>query len=344
MSAKLSRRKAMTAGASMTGLALGATTASHAWSLPDVGGSDYLTQWSPPAKVKRNLTPGQSSIRLSCVAKGLSNTKRNPAEQVKEIRDAGFTAAEAFHNGWRKMSDSETRELKAALKEHDLLFYNMHIWNNIINPDPERRRACHAEYLRIIDCAEQAGIGFVLVHTGSRGRGMPSDPHPENWTEETWRMSVNALKQVIADSPGSKVKLAVEAINSNNFNNPPAHVRLREDVGSDRLAFTLDPTNMMHAGVVFRSTELINTCFELMGENIMYAHGKDVRWTGMLPGLQWAIPGEGVMDYEVYLTHLSRLKHTRVLMLEFLRGDDQYNQAKQNIEQIAAKVGVKIYR
>ena len=157
-------------------------------------------------------------------------------------------------------------------------------------------------------------------------------------------MSVNALKKVIADTPGSKVKLAVEAINSNNFNNPPAHVRMKEDVGSDRLKFTLDPTNMMHSGVVFRSTELINSCFELMGEDIMYAHAKDVKWTGMLPGLQWVIPGEGVMDYEVYLTHLSRLKYTRPLMLEFLRGDDQYNQAKQFVEETAAKVGVKIYR
>jgi sugar phosphate isomerase/epimerase len=344
MKTTLSRRKAMTAGASMTALTLGASTTSNAWSLPDVEGTDYLNQWSPPDNVKRDLTPGPTPIRLSCVAKGLSNRKGNPADLVKGIRDAGYTAAEAFHSGWKKMTDSETRELKAALKEHDLWFYNIHIWDNIIHPDPVLRRKCHDEYLRIIECAEQAGVGFILVHTGSRGNGKPSAAHPQNWTEETWKMSVDALKKVIADTSGSKVNLAVEAINSNNFNNPPAHVRLRKDVGDDRLKYTLDPTNMMYAGNVFRSTELINSCFELMGEDIMYAHAKDVKFSGMLPGLSWAIPGEGEMDYEVYLTHLSRLKYTRPLMLEFLRGEDQYKQAKEFVEKTAEKTGVKIYR
>ncbi|MFC1489694.1 sugar phosphate isomerase/epimerase family protein [Candidatus Latescibacterota bacterium] len=276
------------------------------------------------------------------MAKGL-NSRGNFGEQIKGIRDAGFTAVETFHSGWRKLEDSQVRELQAALKEHDVLFYNLHIWDNIIHPDPARRQKCHDEYLRIIECAEQVGIKFVLVHTGSRGNGTPGVPHPENWTEETWKMSVDALRKVIDETSGSKVNLAVEAINTNNSNNPAAHVRLKSDVG-DRLKYTLDPTNMMFAGNVFRSTELINECFELMGEDIMYAHAKDVQWADMLPGLKWVIPGQGVMDYEVYLTHLSRMKTSRVLMVEFLQGDNQYAQAREYIEQTAEKLGVKIYK
>jgi hypothetical protein len=49
------------------------------------------------------------------------------------------------------------------------------------------------------------------------------------------------------------------------------------------------------------------------------------------------------MDYEVYLTHLSRLKNPRPLLLEFLPAE-QYPQAKKFIEDTAAKVGVKIHR
>ena len=84
-------------------------------------------------------------------------------------------------------------------------------------------------------------------------------------------MSVDALRKVIDDTSGSTVNLAMEAINTNNSNNPASHVRMRRDVG-DRLKYTLDPTNMLYAGNVFRTTELINECFELMGEDIMYAH------------------------------------------------------------------------
>ncbi len=341
MKTRLTRRKAL-AGAAITGLALGADTSPRAWNLPNVEGAGYLNQWSPAKNVKRDLRPGPTPIRLSCVAKGLSS-KGDFGEQVKAVRDAGFTAAEAFHTGWRKLEDSQVRELQAALKEHDVLFYNMHVWDNITHPDPARRKKCHDEYLRIIECAEQVGLNFVLLHTGSRAEGTPGVPHPDNWTEETWKMSVDALRKVIDDTSGSRVNIAVEAINANNFNNPAAHVRLKRDVG-DRLKFTLDPTNMLYAGLVFRTTELLNTCFELMGEDIMYAHAKDVQWRGMLPGIQWVIPGEGVMDYEVYLTHLSRLESTRVLMLEFLRGDDQYAQGREYIEHTAEKLGVTIYK
>ena len=49
------------------------------------------------------------------------------------------------------------------------------------------------------------------------------------------------------------------------------------------------------------------------------------------------------MDYEVYLTHLSRLGSQRPFLLEFL-SEEQYPQAKKFIEETAARVGVKIYR
>jgi len=346
MNNKISRRQALMAAA---GLVVGAkASTSRAWTLPDVGGAEYLSQWSPPQEVKRDLTPGPSAIRLSSAGSRLSNIDSNPVEQVEKIRNAGYTAVEAPYATWRMMKDSEARELKAELERHDLLFYTVHVWDNIIHPDPEMRATVHREYLEAIEMAEQMGMDFILVHTGSRAVGKPNDAHPQNWSEETWQMSVDALKQVLADSSGSKINLAVEAINSNNLNSPAAHVRLREDVGSERLKVTLDPTNMVHPGVLFRSAELYNQCFELLGEDILYAHAKDIRWAEMLPGLEWVVPGEGEMDYEVYLTHLSRLEYPRPLMMEFLnRGDyqgpDQYPQGKKFIEETAARLGVKIY-
>jgi sugar phosphate isomerase/epimerase len=347
MKNKMSRRTMLSATA---GLMVGATalTSSRAWSLPDAGHPDYLAPWSPPENVRRDLTPGQTAIRLASAGHRLSNINGNPAEQVERIRNQGYTAAEAAYTNWREMSDSEIRELKAALLQHDLQFYTVHISDNIIHPDPQRRAAVHRSYLEAIAMADQMGMDFIVAHTGWRSSGSPY-AHRENWTQETWEMSVHALRQVLADSLGSRVKLAVEAVNSTNFNTPAAHARLRDDLASDRLGFTLDPTNMIHAGSLFRSAELINECFDLLGEDILYAHAKDIRWAEMLPGLEWVVPGEGEMDYEVYLTHLSRLAYSRPLMMEFLnrgdyQGEDQYPQAKRFIEDTAARLGVTIYK
>jgi L-ribulose-5-phosphate 3-epimerase UlaE len=105
----------------------------------------------------------------------------------------------------------------------------------------------------------------------------------------------------------------------------------------------LDITNQVHCGNVFRMTELLNLNFEVLGEQISYVHAKDLVWNEMLPGLNWAMNGTGVMDYEVFLTHLSRMKRPRNMLVEFLSTPEEYQQAQRNIRAIAEKVGVKIY-
>ena len=344
MKPKITRRKVLAAGVASSALLYSSKKHdAEAWSLPDVWGEDFLPQWSPPDRITRDLTPGKSSIRLSCVAWGLRNADgTNPADLVAGIRGAGYSAVEAGNGGWNLLSDSGARELKAALKQHDLLFYNIHVWTNVIHPDPEIRKKNQREVIDAVEKAEQMGIKFILTHTGSMADGKPSIAHRDNWSKKAWEMSVNSLKYILDSTSGSSVALAVEAVNTTSCNSPTSHGRLKQDVGSERIKVTLDPTNMLHPGNVFRTTELLNDCFTMIGEDIMYAHAKDVKWTEMLPGLNWVVPGEGEMDYEAYLTHLSRLKHPRPLMLEFLQ-KEQYPQAQAFVRKTAKKVGVTIY-
>ncbi|MBA7567536.1 hypothetical protein ES708_09251 [subsurface metagenome] len=181
-----------------------------------------------------------------------------------------------------------------------------------------------------------------MSHTGSCA-ARATYPHRDNWSEEAWKASVNAFKQILRDTSGSNVALAVEALNPCNINNPMAHVKLREDVGDPRITVTLDPQNMMNMSTYYRSTELINECFDLLGETVSYAHCKDVLLTdNMLPAFEWVVVGTGTMDYETYLTRLSRMKSPRPLMLEFLPRE-KYPEARKYVLETAKKVGVTIY-
>ena len=341
MKIRIPRRTALTAaGAALIGSAAPRAEAAF---LPKTWGEDFLTPWSPEKNVKRDLTPGPSPIRLSCVAYPLNfEAGKGIAEKVKKVRDMGYTAAES-DDSWTRAGDSDIREVKEACKEYDILFYGLHICVNNIHPDPAERRKNQKRVAAMVWAAERIGLSFVVSHTGSCDPS-PTSPHRDNWTRETWNASVAAIKQILKDTAGSKVSLAIEAINPSNINNPRAHIRLREDVGDPRVKVLLDPTNMLNPSVYYRTTELLNECFSLLGENILCAHAKDVLWTPeMLPSLKWVVPGTGTMDYEVYLTHLSRLKRPRPLLLEFLPAD-QYPQAKKFIEDTAARVGVKIHR
>jgi sugar phosphate isomerase/epimerase len=361
--AELSRRDffASSAVAGVAGAAgamgLGATAAAPAAAaipaganptraLPDVWGADFLDQWSAPDNLKRDLTTGSALIRLSGqMQPGLSNKPDQDWDAILKFQhDNGWSGMEVWSANWlgRKWPDSEIRAFKAAQAKHDVIFYNIHCAGNIIAPDPG------AEYwqrhiIEAIHSAEEFGVPMILTHTGSM---YPSRDvaHPRNWSKESWDRSVKALKRICKDTAGSKVDIAIEPVNTEVINNPWAQKRLREEVGDPRICSGLDITNMVSPQVAFRMSEMIDLTFDLLEDQIRYIHAKDFVWNGMMAGLDWALQGTGNMDYELFLARISRLKLKEVFVLvEFLRGNEDYVAAQRNIRTIANKVGVKIH-
>jgi sugar phosphate isomerase/epimerase len=314
--------------------------------LKDVWGEDFLYQWSPAPDVKRDLTAGPATIRLSS-----QSTPRltgaegvNYAELFKGMRDGGWTACEAASAGWlaRKMPDSEKQEIKKQLKANDVIFYGIHCAGNIIAPDPDAEK-WQRHIIDAIHSAEEMGCQLVLTHAGSMYPNR-NTAHPMNWSKEAWMRTVGALKRICKDTAGIKVDICLEPVNTESINNPWAQKRLREDVGDPRIGSGLDITNMVFPNVAFRMTEMINTTFDLLEDQIRYIHAKDFVWNDMLPGMNWAMNGTGNMDYEQFLARISRLKRDHVCMLvEFLNENVEYDQAQRNIRNIAGKLGVKIY-
>jgi sugar phosphate isomerase/epimerase len=349
MTKNISRRKFF-AGAAASGFAAASASTIAAQTpaapkrvgLPDVWGQDFLYQWSPPEHVKRDLTPGPGVIRLSNSQDITNKEGTDYANLFKSMREGGWTACEAASAAWlsRKMPDSEVREIKAQLKAHDVVFYNIHCAGNIIAPDPDAE-LWQRHIIDAIHAAEEMDLRMILTHTGSMYPNR-NTAHPLNWSRQAWERSVNALKNICKATAGSKIKVAIEPVNTEAINNPWAMRRLREDVGDERIMCGLDITNMVFAGTAFRMSELLNTTFDLLEGMIAYIHAKDFVWDGMLPGLDWAMNGTGNMDYELFLAHISRIKDP-IMYVEFLNSAEEYQQAQRNIRAIAAKIGVKIY-
>jgi len=312
--------------------------------LPAVWGQDFLYQWSPPEKVTRDLKPGTSQLRLSAqVNPRLTAVKDNDyATFFSNLRAGGWSAVEAASDAWlsRPRPDSEIREVKAQAKANDVVVYGLHCAGNIIAPDPEADR-WQRHIIETIHAAEALGCDLILTHAGSMYPNR-NWAHPQNWSRESWTRTVNALKRICKDTAGSKVDIAIEAVNTESVNNPWAHKRLREEVGDARISVGLDITNMVHPGVAFRMTEMINTTFDLLQDQIRYVHAKDFVWNTMLPGINWAMNGTGNMDYEMFLVRLSRLQTNPYVLVEFLTENEEYAQAQRIIRSIAGKVGVKV--
>jgi sugar phosphate isomerase/epimerase len=310
--------------------------------LPPVWGQDFLYQWSPPQNVKRDLTPGPNVIRLSNSQDIVNKEGTDYAALFQTMRDGGWTACEAASAAWlsRKMPSTEIAEIKKQLAAHDVRFYNIHCAGNIIAPDPDAA-LWQKHIIEAVHSADEMGCKMILTHTGSMYPNR-NIAHPLNWSKEAWMRSVGALKNICKATAGSKILIGIEPVNTEAINNPWAMKRLREDVGDERIVCGLDITNMVYAGVAFRMTELLNITFELLEGMIGYIHAKDFVWDQMLPGINWAMNGTGNMDYEVFLSHISRMKDP-IMYVEFLSSSEEYQQAQRNIRSIADKIGVKIH-
>jgi len=353
MTKKLDRRNAIKASIAAGFSAVGAKRA-HSAVLPKVTDDHppFLTPFSPPTNFKRDLTPGTTPVRLASWSKSTTiDYKRDGGisitEMVKRVRDSGYTAANASirRSIWLDASDSEIRELTDALKRYDVDFFDMHTTGSNIHPDPVEREKVYRYTVDSCVAAEKTGCRMVTTHTGSAGNERAMSPHKDNWTWATWKESVRVMRKILKDTAGMKVPLAVEATNMTAMNNPRAHLQLIEEIGDPRLKVCIDPVNMINLSCYYRNTELIEECFDLLGNHIIAAHAKD---SYILPNKMSAYitevaPGKGVIDYETYLVRLSRLDWPRVLLIEHIP-DEEYPGAKKYIEDTAARVGVKMYK
>ena len=357
MSKSMSRRRALAAGT----LAAGVFTVPESRAQQSVSklGNRYQERaWSrgPDPRLVRDLKPGTTPIRLAC-SSGATRLwypeGKSVTEAVKKIRDLGYTSTGAAHgpfrhNRWLDATDSEIAELKAALKKYDVTFFDMMTYDNIVHPDKSFRDQGIKHVTENIEAAEKCGALSVCCGLGSRAPETESAyglaMHPENWTDETWKLGVDGIKQILKNTAGYKAVLGMEAVITTPLDGPMALKRLREDVGDPRCQVALDTANMFTIENYYHSTEMINWCFDLLGEDIVCCHAKDtlIERNQMLAMMAMKPAGQGVQDYETYLTRLSRMKHPRTLLLEFAK-DDEYPGVKAFIEKTAAKVGVKIY-
>ena len=348
MAHKLSRRQAMTAGATASGILAGAGSL-HARGYDPAKGPGREEFWGPgpDKKLKKDLTPGKTTVRLASYLR--HDEKTSIGDEVEALKKKGFSAAIAGVDPWHTTKDSVVRELKASLKQHDIVIFEVGGYRNLLHTDTKVRNENYKHIARCLEAAERIGCPMVGTISGScnpEGNKFGDNyaVHPDNWTLDTWKLLLKGLRRILDDTSGLKAAIGMEAQVTTNIDGPLSHRRLMDDMGSERIKVNLDPTNMVHLYNHFHTTELITECFDLLGEDIFGCHAKD---SYVLPHsqtvhVQEVCPGRGSLDYETYLVRLSRMKWPRTLLPEHIPAD-QFEEAYAYIRKTAAKAGVRIH-
>ncbi|MFC1551419.1 TIM barrel protein [Candidatus Latescibacterota bacterium] len=363
MDSKISRRNALAAGTA-AGLSLGAACSPVKEETAQETGPGREEHWGPgkDMSIPKKITIGKTPVRLGAYLNPQTANKfiGDPDGLIESFSAQGQTALVVPGEFLLPLKSSEISGFNAVLKKYDVIVSAVmgNRYTNFIHPDLSFRQQYLKNLARYMELAESVNCPAVPTICGTLAPETPEGAtfqelftkeyrysmHPDNWSLSTWKLLVKNIRQVLNDTSGMKVSIAMEAQVTTTIDGPLAHRRLIDDVGNSRLGVEFDPVNMISIDNFYYTTELLNESFDLLGESILTCHAKDTTiWPNtQTVHVQEVCPGRGVMDYTTYFALMSNFDWPRMLLPEHIPAD-QFPEAYAYLRKMAAETGVELY-
>lgn len=186
---------------------------------------------------------------------------------------------------------------------------------NIIHPDRARRDENFHRLELLASHCKTLGADAITLCSGTMDADYMWAPHPDNGSSAAWRAMLEGMARACRIAERYGVLLAFEPEVSNIIDSARKARRAIDEVGSASLKVCIDGANLYHKGDLARMHEVLDEAFDLVGQDIVLAHAKDVSRDGEA-GHDAA--GTGLLDYEAYLGHLRRVGYCGVVVLHSL--------------------------
>ena len=195
---------------------------------------------------------------------------------------------------------SSPEDVRAAAAERGLVTAAVSGTYNMAHPDATARAEGARRLAGVIASARALGTEVVTLCTGTRDPKDMWRRHPGNRAPEAWRDMLASVEAAVALAEAEGVTLAFEPEHGNVVSSAAAGRRLLDEVRSPRLRVVLDAANLVDD--LDRQRDTLREAFDLLGDDVVLAHAKDVRRDGAV-----VAAGRGELDYELYLALLKPL-------------------------------------
>ena len=290
------------------------------------------------------LMVSTSAIGLSAAQKNIPRLRlggpvfekyTDPEGWAKAVKKLGYRAAYC-----PVRADVDNNVVKAyalAAQKADIVIAEVGAWSNPISPDEKTRREALKKCRTQLALADRIGARCCVNITGSRGEKWDG-PSPKNLTDETFDMIVETTRSIIDDVKPTRTYFTLETMPWAYPDSADSYLRLYKAIDRKGFAVHLDPVNLVCSPQrYFRNGDLIRECFEKLGPYIKSCHAKDILLqTKLTTHLDEIRPGLGGLDYATFLKELSKIPDTP-LMLEHLKGAEEYRLAADHIRNVARK-------
>ena len=233
-----------------------------------------------------------------------------------------------------------------AFGDADVVIAEVGRWCNLLDPDSEKRKKNLATVTEGLALADAVGARCCVDIAGSFNRDVWYGPHPDNFTQKFFDAAVENARTIIDAVKPKRAKLGYEMMGWTLPETADRYLAMIKAVDRPAFAVHLDPCNLINSPEkIYRNTELLNECFDKLGPWIVSCHAKDLAWeVEMNVHFREVRPGTGVLDYATFLRRLAALPEPPPLMIEHLKGAEEYAAAAKYIFETGKSLGLRFER
>jgi sugar phosphate isomerase/epimerase len=264
----------------------------------------------------------------------------DPDSWITALRERGYRAA---YCPVQQMDDGIYDYMQAA-HNADIVIAEVGIWNNPLNRDEQARRKAIDDCQQRLALADALGALCCVNISGSRGK-MWDAPDPDNLTDETFDLIVETVRTIIDVVKPTQTFYTLETMPWLYPDSAASYEKLLRAIDRKQFGVHFDPANLVNSpDHYYHNDVLIREFVSRLGPHIKSCHARDVVLTeGYLPlHLDECRPGQGYLNYRVFLQELQRVDPDMPLMLEHFAYEEDYILAAEYIRTVAHDVGVPL--
>ncbi len=263
----------------------------------------------------------------------------DPETYIRKARESGYGAVvvPAFAS-----DETAGKDLVACAQKANVLLAEVGAWSNPLSAHEEERQKALQKCRAQLALADRVGARCCVNISGSKGERWDG-PHPDNLTQPTFDRIVETVRGIIDEVKPTRTHFTLETMPWMYPDSADSYLALLKAIDRPGFAAHLDPVNLICSPQrYFKNTELIRDCFEKLGPHIKSCHAKDILLGEKLTvHLDECAPGEGVLDYAVFLKEVEALDPDMPVMLEHIPRE-AYPAAADFVCSVAAQEGIEV--
>jgi len=238
---------------------------------------------------------------------------------------------------------NELINFKKVMKKHDIKIAEVGAWCNPLHPDKKQAEENIQFMISRLRLAEELEAATCVNILGTKQTMTWFGPHKDGYSEEFFQEAVNVSQYIIDTVKPQHTKLSFEMMPYCFLDSPDSYLTFLQTVERKEAAVHLDICNTMnHPKRFFENGQFIKETFELLKDNIVTMHLKDIalKEDSLTVAFEEVLLGTGGIDYMVLMEEVAKLPEDTPAMLEHLETEAEYDWAAEAVVSFALVAGL----